>query len=217
MNVEQFAYLKCPSKIRAAIINEGGPRLSVDMIEQKLTLSGTRRAYQSVGDPTEADGEVFAPRGFNVPAFKPVPKSKPKLVLTDGERARIAAIAAKIPDRVVDKPRRVMRKKRLVPTAENFTDQLISFVLRRARMNRASFFKKRRQGKPKGAAALVATVLRELDPKKYSYPKIARILRKDDHTTIMWAVERWPFYTEEWPDLADVYADVWEALREGGE
>lgn len=218
--IDQFVYLKCPVKIGQALWRAGGPRLSVDQVERKLVTRGRPRPVNDVGEPDDSDAVIWQPRGLAAKFLRkppaPVKPRKPKLVITAEERARIAAIAATIPDRVEEKPHRVMRKK-LDPTAANFPDQLIRYVLRQAGLNRASFFKKRRRGKEKAAAALVAVVLRDLDARKYSYPKLARILRKKDHTTIVHAVARWPFYAEEWPDLDVIHAAICDELQGGGE
>lgn len=213
--MEQFLYLKCPSKIRAAFINAGGPRVSVDEVCQRLNNAPMRRIRYDVGEPTENDGEVFAPRGLNVAAIVPVKPVKPRLVVSDEERARIAAIAATIPDKVVRKPKCVQAK--LQPVSPDFAQDLISRVLRCAGIYRKTFFVKRRRGKAKGAAAMITVILREVDSKRYSFPVIAKYLRKQDHTTIIHAVDMWPEYAECWPDLADIYQNVMAELREGEE
>ena len=216
MTVEQFAYLKDPSKIRAAIINEGGPRLSVDAIERKLR--GSRRGVirDGIGDPTDKDGEFYAPVGLLAAKRLPAHKPPAKLAITEEERARIAAIAAKIPNRVVDKPRRVMAVK-LDPTAANFTDQLIRFCLRKAKMKHKTLFRPRRNGRAAAVASLIAVILRDFDARKYSYPRIARALRRGDHTTIIYSASQWPVYAERWPELKAIYSAAMRELREGGE
>ena len=72
MTVEQFAYLKSPEKIRVAIINEGGPRLSVEEIERRLSCMPRRLERVFVEEPVASDGA-----DFRVAKLKPETKPKP--------------------------------------------------------------------------------------------------------------------------------------------
>lgn len=185
-SVEQFLYLKCPHKIRAAVINAGGKPVSVKEIEARLPRV---RVREEVDEP-----EPMKPRKF---------------VLTREERARIAAIAARIPDKkpVIDVELR---------EPKTLGKDLVRFVMREMMIPTNEFFCGSREGHVRAAAAMVAVLLRAHNPERYSYPKIARILRVKCHTTVMHAVRRWPFYAEQYPQYRELH-DSLEAMLQSQE
>lgn len=197
MTVDQLAYLKCPDKIRAALINMGGPRLSVDEIKARLP----ERKYVRGGNIEDwEDDEPEPPRRLN---------------LTAEERARIAAWAARIPDKERPKPNDadIVPAKAVRPkqnrVGEAYGADLIRYVLRKMNIPREAFFGGTKVGHVAAAGSMVAVLLRELDARTYSYPKIARILGRRDHTTIIHAVREWPRYSRDYPE----YAALYEAMR----
>lgn len=188
MTVEQLAYLKCPDKIRAALINMGGPRLSIDEVKARLP----QNEYV---------------RGGNIPDYVEPEPVKPKgLRLTPEERAKIAAIAAGIPNRVTP----IDTSKLAEP--KTLGKDLVRLVLREMNIPTGEFFGGTRCGHVRAAGALVAVVLRQVDPELYSYPQIARIVGRRDHTTIIHAVRRWPDFAEQYPEYKALYERIMAGL-----
>jgi hypothetical protein len=191
VNVRSLAYLKTPDKIRAALINMGGPRLSLDKIERELSTLPRGDIRPPVDEPTERDAV-----DYRIPSLCPqtkAPKPRRATLITPEERARIAKLAAAIPNkgpvRAVPQPKDV-----------GYGESLARYVMHRAGLNSRTFFApSRRNRRVAAAAALVAVLLRE--DGRYSYPMIARILRRKDHTTIVYAVQNWPRYAEQYPEF----------------
>jgi len=147
----------------------------------------------------------------NPPLRKALPQvrlvERPKLLhsITPEERDRIARIAATIPDRV--DPLGVVQAIE-PPLGANFAQWLVSLVLERCKIERDQFFSGYRWGKKSAAAAGIAVLLREKNPTLYSYPRIANILGKADHTTVLYAVKRWPKLSADYPDIAAVITQI---------
>lgn len=211
MNVEQFAYLKCPSKIRAAIINEGGPRLSVEAIERKLGTMSRRIIRVDVGEPTEADGQDF--RVIGLVKREPV---KP-MRLSAETRARIAKLALAVKDRPAEErpKRQAFRYRRPAQpyTVTKYASRLIDDVCAALDIPREAFSSDSRQKFLVAARALVVKLLRERSVTLYSYPRIAEIVGRGDHSTMINAMRKFDHYCTLFPEIAALYLE----MREGGE
>jgi hypothetical protein len=182
--LEQFLYLNCPQKIRAAMIYAGGKPPPLDSIEAKLSDRRYVRGANIEDDYDEPE-----------PVRKP---AKPrKLSLTPQEKARLAAIAARIPDREAQKP-----------TSMTYGHDLVRYVMKRQGILRGEFFAGTRVGHVRAAAAMIAVILRRRNPATYTYPAIARILGRRDHTTIMYAIDQWPRYAKMYPEYQALHDQI---------
>ena len=210
MTVEQFAYLKCPSKIRAAIINEGGPRLSVETIQRKLGTLPLRRVRLEVGEPTENDGLDFRVAGLvqREPA-KPIR-------LSVADRERIARLAAGVKDKPApETKRRTFTYRRPARTygGTEYASRLIEEVCEALDIPRVAFSSDSRQKFLVAARALVVRLLRDRSVALYSYPRIAEIVGRGDHSTMINAMNKFDHYCTLFPEIAALYLE----MREGGE
>ena len=209
MTVEQFAYLKCPSKIRAAIINEGGPRLSVEQIERRLKRLPKRDYRPSVGKPKDSDGEEFRVAGLVKPArWKPAP-------ISEAERKRIAQLAQGIKDKPKPEKQKTFRYKAPRPSygGTTYAAELLKNVCAGLEIPVEAFRSESRQKFLVAARALVVRLLRERNPAIYPYPRIAEIIGRDDHSTAINLMQKFDHYCTLFPEVAALYLK----LREGGE
>lgn len=226
MTVQQFAYLGCPNKIRTALINSGGPALSEEVIRKKLRMRPQPLEFR-VDEPIDSDAVIYSPR--RIPhhtatmaashgATSLVEARKPKIRLSEEERRRMERIAKRIPDRdplvPVAFPNHNQPPERRAP---DYGKRLINYVMRAANVKEEQFFAKVRFGRATAAASLVVVVLRELDAKRYSFPIIARLLGKNDHSTMIYAAEQWPTYAIKYPDIAALHSKVLAHLQSEGE
>lgn len=210
MTVEQFAYLKCPSKIRAAIINEGGPRLSVETIQRKLSTLPSRIIRVDVGEPTEEDGLDFRVAGL----VQREPAKRFNLSAED--RARIAGLAAGVKDKPAPeaKPRTfTYRRPARTYTGTEYAAGLIDQVCEALDIPRQAFSSDSRQKFLVAARALVVRLLRERSVALYSYPRIAEIVGRGDHSTMINAMNKFDHYCTLFPEIAALYLE----MRGGGE
>lgn len=203
MTVEQFAYLKCPSKIRAAIINEGGPRLSVEAIERKLSTLPRRDVRNNVGEPDDSDGDDFRVASLVPVKRREKPRNRQNL-------ARIKA-AARTDSQNKATDLRYVRDK---PTIGNtpFSDALIKEVCEALDVPQELLLGPSRWWKLAAIRSLIVVLLRERNPSIYSYPRIARILGRGDHSTILHSHQRFEHYCTLFPEIAALYLE----MREGG-
>ena len=210
MTVEQFAYLKCPSKIRAAIINEGGPRLSVETIERKLGTLPRRMVRLEVGEPTESDG-----LDFRVAGLVQREPAKPNQLSAE-DRARIARLAAGVKDRPEAPAKRrtfTYRRPARAYTGTEYASRLIDEVCEALDIPRKAFSSDSRQKFLVAARALVVKLLRDRSVSLYSYPRIAEIVGRGDHSTMINAMNKFDHYCTLFPEIAALYLE----MREGGE
>jgi chromosomal replication initiation ATPase DnaA len=121
--------------------------------------------------------------------------------LTPEQRDEIARLAALIPDRIND-------KQHIKQKAADEAQELIANVLARCQIGRRKFFQQRRRAQNVAVAGGIAVLLRERDEKLYSYPFLASLLNRKDHTTMMNAVRRWPELAAQFPDIAAVIEAV---------
>jgi len=116
--------------------------------------------------------------------------------ITPEERERIAAIAARIPDRKPPYP--------TLSPVQNYGTWLRDHVLAEANIGKRAWNAQRRGGRSAAAASGIAHVLRAKDPEFYSFPMIARILGRKDHTTVISAVRRWHWWADQYPDISRI-------------
>ena len=208
VGVEQFAYLKCPSKVRAALINAGGPRLSVDAVARRLSTLPTRDVTD-VGEPTDSDAIEFRVTGLVKPE-----RRKPT-TLSDADRKRIADLAHGIGDKAPPEREKVFRFRKPPPVYEStaYADQLIEDVAQALGITRTELLSASRFKFLVAARSLVVKLLRDRNPEVYSYPRIASIMKRLDHSTMIYAHQQFGHYCKLYPVVADLYAE----MREGGE
>lgn len=206
VGVEQFAYLKCPSKIRAAVINAGGERVSVDEINRTLARLPKKVDGANIGEPTDGDGQDFRVAGL----VKAKRKVKP---ITAEERARIAELVKRLEVKAQEEPKPVMPlREKLTHLSTEYAESVIDHVCEALRIPHEVFFSDTRYKFIVAARALVVAVLRGSDPTLYSYPRIAAIVGRKDHSTMIHAHRQFAHYCETYPEIWTVY----EQLREGG-
>ena len=210
MTVSELAYLKCPDKIRANLINMGGPRLSIAEIERKLARLPTKVEGSHIGEPKLSDGVNYRVPGL----LGPRPVVRKSLAITPEERARIAELAKGIPDKPV-KPIATYRYKGPPPVygSTTYADGVIDRVCEALDLPRETFFSDSRQKYIVAARSLVVKVLRERNSAVYSYPRIAEIVGRNDHSTMIHSYQQFDNYCRLFPVLATLLVE----LREGGE
>jgi hypothetical protein len=211
VNVAQFAYLKCPKKIRAAVINAGGPTLSEDVVRGRLARLPSKIEGARVGEPKLSDAVDYRVPGLvrSRQAPRPVVRS-----ITPEERAHIAELVKSIGD----KPKQPGAPYRYVgpkPTygRTSYADLVVAQVCEAMEIPHEVFFSLTRQKYVVAARSLVVKLLRERNPAVYSYPRIAEIVGRNDHSTMIHAYQQFDNYCRMIPRLAEAYAQ----LREGGE
>lgn len=207
MNVEQFSYLKCPSKIRAALINAGGPRLSIEAIERKLSTLPRGYVHGDVGEPKETDGFDFRVAGL-VPAQSKPRTGKPR---NRQNLARIKAAAKAANEKQTTDLRYVREKPTIAGTP--FSEALIEEVCEALDVPQEVLLSSSRWWRLAAVRSLIVVLLRERNAGIYSYPRIARILGRGDHSTIIHSHQRFEHYCTIYPDVAALYLE----MREGGE
>lgn len=212
MTIDELAYLKCPDKIRAALINVGGPRMTVDQISRKLNGRPKRIEGAHIGEPTEGDGIDFRVRGTVAPIRKTVRRGT--LTITPEERKRIAELAKVIPDRPAQAKIATFRWKGPPPVygSTSYADSVIERVCDAMDLPRETFFSSSRQKYVVAARAVVVRVLRDRNAAIYSYPRIAEIVGRNDHSTMIHAYQQFDHYCTLFPILRPLY----DELREGG-
>lgn len=207
MTVEQFAYLRAPDKIRAALINAGGPRLSVDAIERKLRELPRGIIRPDPGKPRVGDGEDFRVAGL-VRVTKPIPPR-----VRNRQVKRLAELASGIQNR--PQPARTFRYRapRTDHASTAHAERLIDVVCDGLGIPRDALLSHGRMKLLVAARSLIVALLRERSPEVYSYPRIASILKRMDHSTMIYSHQQFGHYCDLFPVVADLYAE----LREGGE
>jgi hypothetical protein len=205
--VEKFAYLKCPDKIRVAVINAGGPRLSVDAIQRRLDRLPVKVEGAHIGEPTEGDGIDFRVRGTVAPL--PAPVRRGTSTISPDERKRIAELAKGIPD----KPKQSVQVFRWqgpppVYGSTSYADSVIERVCDAMDLPRETFFSSSRQKYVVAARAVVVRVLRDRNTAIYSFPRIAEIVGRNDHSTMHWAYQQFDHYCNLFPILRPLYDEL---------
>lgn len=208
MNVEQLAYLKCPERIRVALVNMGEPAPALDVIKRRLSRLGSRVEGAHIGEPTHSDGMDFRVTGLVV-------APKPRLgvsSITPEERARIAKLAQGIPDRPREPKQATsaFRYKGPPPVygSTTFADKVIDRVCDALELPRQTFFSSSRQKYVVAARSLVVKVLRERNTAVYSYPRIAEIVGRNDHSTMIHSFQQFDNYCRMFPQIAELYAEL---------
>lgn len=208
--VKQFAYLGCPSKVRAAVINAGGPRLSDEVIKRHLARLPVKIEGHHVGEPTEGDAIDFRVRGTLAPQPKPVRRGV--FTITAEERNRIAELAKGVPDKPVQSVK-VFRYKGPPPVygSTSYADSVIERVCEVMELPRETFFSSSRQRYVVAARALVVRVLRDRNTAIYSYPRVAEIVGRKDHSTMINLYQQFETYCSLFPVIRPLYNELREA------
>lgn len=216
MTVAELAYLKCPDKIRANLINMGGPRLSIAEIERKLARLPTKVQGSHIGEPKLSDGVNYRVRGL----LGPRSVARKSLAISPEKRTRIVELAKGIPDKP-DKPKKpkkpiaTYRYKGPAPIYGTavYADGVIDRVCEALDLPREMFFSDSRKKYIVATRSLVVKVLRERNTAVYSYPRIAEIVGRKDHSTVIHSYQQFDNYCRLFPALTELLAE----LREGGE
>lgn len=209
--VEKFAYLKCPDKIRVAVINAGGPRLSVDAIQRRLNLLPSKVEGAHIGEPEDGDEADFRVRGLV--GTQPMRPGISRI--TKQERETIARMAACIKDRNPDSPNQPISVRDASLPEHRIIDYpryLIKRVCEGLEIPREVFFSASRIPYLVAARALVVKILRDRNPAAYSYPRVADIIKRRDHTTAINLYHQFDKYRVTYSVIDRLYNE----LRQGG-
>ena len=208
MTVDQLAYLRCPDKIRANLINMGGPRLTIAEIERRLARLPTKVDGAHIGEPKDSDAINFQVGGL-IARRRVMPTS-----LSKDDRAKIAALAKGIADKPEPPKERTFRYRapRTNHASTAHAERLIDDVCKALGIPRKVLLGKGRMKFIVAARSLIVALLRERSPDVYSYPRIASILKRMDHSTMIYSHQQFGHYFDLFPVVAHLYAE----LRESG-
>ena len=182
MTINELAYLKCPDKIRTALINTTGTAPSVEVIRQRLGLR-SQPVVRIIEEPTDADGEDFRVRGLVREAD---PKRRP-------------------PSRIYKPKPATLLPREYKSTA--LSEALVREVCRRMGITETQFYSSSRKPRHVHSRAIVCRVLRERNIAVYSFPRIGACIGREDHSTVRHLVMKFDVYCRH-PDVWDVYEAV---------
>lgn len=202
--VEQFAYLKCPTKVRAAVINAGGPRLSVEVIKRQLASMPSKIEGAHIGEPTESDAIDFRVGGL-VKGYR-VKQSG----ISQEDRANVARLAKGIGDKPKQSKERTFkyRAPRTNHASTGYAEKLIDEVSEALDMPRDVLLGESRLKLIVAARSLICALLRDRSTDVYSYPRIAAILCRKDHSTMIHSHQQFGHYCSIFPDVAALYEEL---------
>jgi hypothetical protein len=187
VTIDELAYLKCPTKIRAALINTTGRAPSVDTIRRRIEDKQSRaRPFSSIGEPQDCDAvDYISPQ-----AQAALERRKPR-------------------------PKRIYRPHKpkpqnLVPREHKATilsERLVREVCKRMDVKESAFYSSTRTRRHVHARAIVCKVLRERNESVYSFPRIGACIAREDHSTVRHLIMNFDVYCRH-PDVWDVYEAV---------
>lgn len=199
-------YVNDPSAIVAGTANHFGRdrAISRDQAERMVLKRKKERERESTwvdrtakDTPDFNDGWDFDPRI----GAKPSPK-RPKLT--------VAAPSETAVSREVPKPNNTPWPKWFKPFGERLpADMLLRSIANDFGISVAELKGKNRSRVYVHARSVAARILKE---RGLSYPIVARLIGKDDHTTAMWAVSQFDVYARQSPRVTIVY----ERYRDNG-
>lgn len=205
--VQRLAYLKTPDRIRAAIANETGSAPSLAEVGAILRKLETRPEY-NVGEPQDCDGVDFAPRSADHRVCI-------QRVMSADARAEAEALARA--RYIAPTPLEVEAVKRAAEAVPDkrppanpfykapFGKKLIAEVCDELDLEVEAVLGAGRNRWLVDCRALVAVLLREKDPIRYSFPQIGQMLGGRDHSTIVNLVQNFDIYCKRSPHLWEVY------------
>jgi hypothetical protein len=188
MTIEELAYLKCPNKIRTALINTVGRAPPIDVIERKLKEFEPKRVRWNVGEPKDSDAVGYMPEYLQdrlERISKPEKPRKPRKIY--------------IPKPASLEPREYK------PTL--LSEKLAQEVCKRMGLDVATFYSATRVKPYVHARAIVCKVLRERNESVYSFPRIGACIAREDHSTVRHLIMNFDVYCRH-PDVWDVYEAV---------
>lgn len=161
--IHRFAkYYKRPDTVRAALINTFGHAPSIERVASIMAGAPVGPRERAPEEPKESDGIDFAPRelGWNHIINGVVPR-RPK------EPEEVEPF---------DHGKVVM-----MPLSQRLAHE----VCHELELDRDKLFSKNRTKPYVHARALIAVLLREKGGQAYSYPQIARMLGRTDHSSVI--------------------------------
>jgi DNA-binding transcriptional MocR family regulator len=195
VTIDELAYLKCPSKIRAAMINTTGRAPTVEAIRRKLEETESRRVNRwNVGEPEESDGEGYiSPQGL-------------MRLQRHNERQRAIAERAPAPPKRIKRPRPIVfTPSKPKPTL--LSERVVREVCQRMDLDIRIFYSNSRNKRYVHARAIVCKVLRERNIEVYSMPRIGACICREDHSTVRHLLMNFDVYCR-YPGIWDVYNEV---------
>jgi hypothetical protein len=154
VTIEQFAYLKTPDKVRAAMINCIGHAPPMSAIEKTLKKIEARKPIRIIGEPTDADGIDYR---VNVK-----PTRTPARSLSQIERRKAAP-----------KPIRKVKPEPVSYQPNEYTKRLVKVICEKMGLDEPTFYSKSRWKEYVMARAIVVKLLRERNPGLYSSRRIS--------------------------------------------
>jgi hypothetical protein len=196
--IDRLSYLKCPKKIRSYIMRDYGNAPTVAEIQRRLTKSDECQQRWNVGEPEPSDA-----RDFQVKSALPIAEIRTVQTATQRRRNVSFFEAAKAFNKdwlssLPEKP-----KPDLMPTGT--ANELATAVARVFGMDLAELRTDSRRRKHVVPRALIAKLLRERNPKVYSFPRIAACVGRKDHSTVIHMIDRFPDFCREYPEVYEVY------------
>lgn len=205
-DIKRLAYLGTPDKVRAGLLNSLGYAAPLSVIEGVLDAVKATGQITDVGEPCEHDALVFAPRAVPFRSFSAEPPVREKAALDPAEVEAVRRIAGTITDKhfeaLKSKSARVAAARRF-----SFSRKLTFEVCEGLKIDYLDFRsnQKCRARSYVHARGLIAKLLREKDPKRYSFPNIARLVGKRDHTTVIHNIRQFDVYCRQEPRLFPLY------------
>lgn len=168
-------YISDPSKIFAYVKSNWGRSPSLDQIKGYIPKPVIR---QDIGEPTDADGDDYRPRGFALQqpvkrewkAPQPTNRPWPKWYKPHSQRLSAASLIRNVAYDFNVSPTDI--------TGLNRSSDLI------------------------GARAVIAKILRQ---RGHSYPVIGRVMGGRDHSTIINSCKNFSFYAKRDPRVAEAF------------
>jgi hypothetical protein len=195
VTVEELAYLGTPDRVRAALINTTGHAPPMAVIERKLAKVKGKHIRQ-VGEPVDNDAAIYTPQGIVLPDAIRERQRKAK-----ENRAAWAKLLRESPD---DKPAPLPD-----PASNEYRKQVVNYVLHRMGISKRMWNKTlRRYGRMQAAGAVMAKAMRDRDPLRYSYPKIASAIGRGDHTTVIYTLKAYEGLAKQFPEIVPIYDEL---------
>jgi hypothetical protein len=189
VTIEQFAYLKTPDKVRAAMINCIGHAPPMSAIEKALKKIEARKPIRIIGEPTDADGIDYR---VNVK-----PTRAPARSLSQIERRKLA-------------PKPMRKVNATLPSYQpnEYTKKLVKQICKKMCLDEVTFYSKSRWKEYVMARAIAVRLLRERNPALYSFAFIARCIGRGDHSTAHHLYNQFDIYAEHYPAVKAVYEEL---------
>lgn len=220
--VRRLAYLKTPDKIRVALINTIGscpfPLVAIERELAKIEKARDKGVYTGkIGEPRASDANDFRVAGL---VRKKEPPKGNREIVTPEEVRRIAREFKEKEEREQRAQREAQRllkmakikaeEQRRIAIMPGLTvgQRLVKQVCAMLEIPEADFRSKSRFFEHVHARAVVAVLCRDRNTEEsslYSFPVIAKIIGRKDHSTVINLVDKWPTYCRINPNLFAVY------------